>query len=154
ERHWPIGRVARWTFSHAGMVTACSEDLRLRAHALGADPATSVTIPYGEDVGRFRPDAGARATMRARWQIPQDAEVAFTAGRFVRKKGFEYLIDAVARLAPSRRSLRLVLAGGGDLDAEFHERLSKLGIADRVVMPGVLSQDDVAAGLAAADVAV
>ena len=154
ERHSAIGRVARWTFAQAGAVTACSEDLRRRAHALGANPSASVTIPYGVDVTRFHPDAAARAEMRARWALAADAEVVFTAGRFVRKKGFEYLIDAIARLAPSRASLRLVLAGAGDLDGEFRDHLSRLGIADRVALPGVLTQDDVAKGLAAADVAV
>ena len=102
ERHGAIGRVARWTFAQAAAVTACSEDLRVRAHALGANPSASVTIPYGVDVSRFRPDAAARAAMRHRWQIPGDAEIVFTAGRFVRKKGFEYLIDTLAQLAPSR----------------------------------------------------
>ena len=154
ERHGAIGRVARWTFAQAGAVTACSEDLRVRAHALGADPSASVTIPYGVDVSRFHPDAAARAAMRHRWQIPGDAEIVFAAGRFVRKKGFEYLIDTLAQLAPSRPSLRLVLAGGGDLDGEFRDRISRLGIADRAVLPGVLTQDDVAAALAASDVAV
>lgn len=154
ERHASIGRVARWTFAQAGAVTACSEDLRLRAHALGASPSTSVTIPYGVDVSRFRPDAAARAAMRARWNVAGDAEIVFTAGRFVRKKGFEYLIDTIAQLAPSRPSLRLVLAGGGDLDPAFRDRLTRLGISDRAVLPGVLTQDDVAAGLAASDVAV
>ena len=154
ERHAAIGRVARWTFAQAGAVTACSEDLRVRAHALGANPSASVTIPYGVDVSRFRPDAAARAAMRHRWQIPGDAEIVFTAGRFVRKKGFEYLIDTLALLAPSRPSLRLILAGGGDLDGEFRDRLARLGIANRALLPGVLTQDDVAAGLAASDVVV
>jgi glycosyltransferase involved in cell wall biosynthesis len=154
ERHGTIGRVARWTFAQAGAVTACSEDLRVRAHALGADPSASVTIPYGVDVSRFHPDAAARAAMRHRWQIPGDAEIVFAAGRFVRKKGFEYLIDTLAQLAPSRPSLRLVLAGGGDLDGEFRDRISRLGIANRAVLAGVLTQDDVAAALAASDVAV
>jgi glycosyltransferase involved in cell wall biosynthesis len=154
ERHGAIGRVARWTFAQAAAVTACSEDLRVRAHALGANPSASVTIPYGVDVSRFRPDAAARAAMRHRWQIPSDAEIVFAAGRFVCKKGFEYLIDTLAQLAPSRPSLRLVLAGGGDLDGEFRDRLTRLGIANRAVLPGILTQDDVAAALAASDVAV
>ena len=48
----------------------------------------------------------------------------WASGRFVRKKGFEYLIDAVARLAPQRRGLRLVLAGDGDLRDEFNARIA------------------------------
>jgi glycosyltransferase involved in cell wall biosynthesis len=154
ERHSSVGRVAAASFARAAMVTACSEDLRIRAHALGADPSRSVTIPYGVDAGRFRPDPDARASMRARWGLAADAEVVFTAGRFVKKKGFEYLVDAVAALRLRRPSLRLVLAGGGDLDGALRQRLQQQGAFDHTVLPGVLSQDDVARGLAAADVAV
>jgi phosphatidylinositol alpha-1,6-mannosyltransferase len=154
ERHASIGAVARWALRRAGVVTACSDDLRRRAEALGAASERSVTIPYGVDTTRFRPDPARRDATRASWHVPPDAEVVFSAGRFVRKKGFEYLIDAVADLVSSRPRLVLVLAGGGDLEREFHDRLESLGIGQRAVLPGVLSQDQVAAGLAAADVAV
>ena len=75
-------------------------------------------------------------------------------GRFVRKKGFEYLIDAVARLLPHRPALRLVLAGGGDLRAELEARIAEHGLGERAFLPGVLHQDEVAASLAACDVVV
>jgi glycosyltransferase involved in cell wall biosynthesis len=154
ERHRSIGGVAGWTLRRADVVTACSDDLRRRAEALGAAPERAVTIPYGVDTARFRPDPALRAATRAAWGIAPDAEVVFSAGRFVRKKGFEYLIDAVAELIASRPGLVLVLAGGGDLEGEFQDRLSSLGIGHRAVLPGVLSQDQVAAGFAASDVAV
>jgi glycosyltransferase involved in cell wall biosynthesis len=80
--------------------------------------------------------------------------VLFTAGRFVRKKGFEYLIDALGRLSASWPSLRLVVGGAGDLDAELRERARRQGVAGQVIFPGVLSQDAVADYLAAADLAV
>jgi glycosyltransferase involved in cell wall biosynthesis len=154
EKHAAVGRAARWAFGQAAYVTACSEDLRQRAIGLGADPSRSRTIPYGVDAARFRPDAVARARVRAKWGLAPDAEVVLGVGRFVRKKGFEYLIDAVARLAPARPRLRLVLAGAGDLRAEFVGRIAAHGIAERALLPGVLLQDEVAAALAAADVSV
>ena len=75
-------------------------------------------------------------------------------GRFVGKKGFEYLIDAIAHLAPGHPHLRLVLAGDGDLRAAFEARIAGHALAARVILPGVLLQDDVARYLAAADVVV
>jgi glycosyltransferase involved in cell wall biosynthesis len=154
ERYAVIGEAARATFRRTAMVTACSEDLRVRAEHLGADPSRSVTIPYGVDSSRFRPDPAARAAMRERWGLPEEAEVVFTAGRFVKKKGFEYLIDAIASLRQRRPALRLVLAGGGDLHGALRQRLLRQDAMDRAIFPGILSQDDVARGLAAADVAV
>ena len=154
ERHAAVGRAARWAFGRAGYVTACSDDLRTRALALGASDDRSATVPYGVDASRFKPDASARTRLRARWGVPADARVVFGAGRFVRKKGFEFLIDAVASLALHGQSLRLVLAGGGDLREELEARIADRGLSDRVLLPGVLHQDEVAASLAAADVVV
>lgn len=153
ERYAAIRRAARYTFRRAGWVTACSEDLRTRAIRIGADRERSEVIPYGVDVARFRPDREARERLRRDHGLASDAEVVLAAGRLVRKKGFEYLIDAVAALAPRRAALRLVLAGGGDLDAELRRRAAGHGIADRVIRLGAVSQSEVAEWLAAADVA-
>jgi glycosyltransferase involved in cell wall biosynthesis len=122
--------------------------------AIGADPDRAVTIPYGVDAQRFRPDAARRAEGRGIMGAGPDDLVLFTAGRFVRKKGFEFLVDAAALLRPRWPALRLVIGGGGDLDAELRDRVRSRGMQDRVGFPGVLAQDDVARCLAGADVAV
>jgi glycosyltransferase involved in cell wall biosynthesis len=154
ERHGLARRAARAALRRVDWVTSCSDDLRDRAIALGADGARAETIPYGVDVDRFRPDAMLRDAGRRAMGVAPDDLVLFTAGRFVRKKGFEYLIDALGELAPRWPSLRLVIAGGGDLDHELRDRARALGVIDRTHFPGVLAQDDVAASLAAADLVV
>jgi glycosyltransferase involved in cell wall biosynthesis len=126
----------------------------VRAVALGAAPARSETVPYGVDAHRFAPDHAARAAVRARLGLGDSDPVVFTAGRFVRKKGFEYLIDATALLAPRWPALVCVIGGGGDLDGELRARAAARGVSARVRFAGVLGQDEVAEHLAAADVAV
>jgi glycosyltransferase involved in cell wall biosynthesis len=154
ERSPLARRVARAVFRRAGWVTSCSDDLRTRAIALGAVAGRSETVSYGVDTNRFRPNPAARAERRSRLGLPSDAPLLFTAGRFARKKGFEYLIDATARLTVRWPALRLVIGGGGDLDRELRERAARQGITDRVVFPGVLGHDEVAEYLAAADLVV
>jgi glycosyltransferase involved in cell wall biosynthesis len=154
ERHAAAGLVARRTFGRAAYVTACSDDLRDRARALGAPDDRSITIPYGVDAARFRPDAAARRAVRTRLGLQPDDQVVFAAGRFVRKKGFEYLIEAIGRLAPHRPGLHLILAGGGDLEAELRNRVRAAGLSQRAHFPGVVRQGEVADLLASADVAV
>jgi len=153
ERYAVTRRLARRAAARADAITACSDDLRTRVIRLGADPARVDTVPYGVDADRFRPDAAARARVRVALNLAEDDLVVFTAGRFVRKKGFEYLIDAVATLATAVPHLHLVLGGGGDLDAELRARARARGIGDRVRFPGVLAQHEVGAYLAAADIA-
>jgi len=153
ERHAFARVAAQATARRLDWLTACSDDLRHRMIALGADAGRAVTIPYGVDARRFRPDADLRASGRRAMGAGPGDLVLFTAGRFVRKKGFEYLIDAVGRLAPRWPALRLVIAGGGDLEDELRARARERGIADRIAFPGVLDQDAVAAHLAGADIA-
>jgi phosphatidyl-myo-inositol dimannoside synthase len=145
-------RVAASVLARAGAVVACSDDLRQRAIALGAHPARCETVPYGVDATQFAPSAVSRTTMRAAAGLAETDQVVFAAGRFVRKKGFEYLIDAIARLSVSHPRLRLVLAGWGDLESEYHARIVGHGLADRVMLPGLVPHDKLAAWLAAADV--
>jgi glycosyltransferase involved in cell wall biosynthesis len=143
-------RVARGVLRRAGAVTACSEDLGRRALALGADPARLEVVPYGVDTDRFRPDSVARANRRATHGIAAEDPLLFAAGRMVRKKGFEYLIDALARVPPEM-AVTLAIAGDGDLSAELRERAVRAGVVERVHFLGNIPQNDVAAWLATAD---
>ena len=148
---WDGRRAAR--SGRADRVTGCSADLRDRAVALGADDRRAETLLHGVDADRFTPNAETRARMRAGHGIGADDPVVFAVGRLVRKKGFEYLIDAVAALAPRHTRLRLVIAGGGDLDAELRERAAAGGVTDRVTFLGSVAHGEVADWLAAADIA-
>jgi glycosyltransferase involved in cell wall biosynthesis len=148
------GRLARQAFARAGWVTACSADLLTRAERLGADTRRSEVLPYGVDADRFRPDPAVRSEMRAALGIAETTPVVFAVGRFVRKKGFEYLIDATAGLAVGGTDVIVVIGGAGDLRDEYVSRVRTAGLGDRIRFPGLLSHDAVARHLAAADVVV
>jgi glycosyltransferase involved in cell wall biosynthesis len=145
---------ARRAFARAGWITACSDDLRERAIALGADRSRCETLPYGVDASRFGPDADARARLRQELGVSDDDPVVFAAGRFVHKKGFVYLIEAAASLIVRWPSLRVVIGGGGDLSEELRARAHDAGVSRHIIFTGVLDHMAVASCLAAADVAV
>jgi phosphatidylinositol alpha-1,6-mannosyltransferase len=153
ERIAAVGRVARTTFARTGWTTACSADLRDRAIALGAAADRSEVVPYGVDAARFAPSAGTRAAVRRSLGVDEQTPLVFAAGRFVRKKGFEYLIDAAALLRARWPRLVVVFGGDGDLREEYVQRARDRGVTDCLKFIGTLSQDDVARHLAAADVA-
>jgi glycosyltransferase involved in cell wall biosynthesis len=138
---------ARHAFRRAGFVTACSDDLAKRAIALGADPARIETVPYGVDVARFHPDAEMRATRRRELGVGDRVPLCVAAGRLVRKKGFEYLIDAMA----SAPGIVLAIAGEGSLGGELQARAQATGVAERIRFLGNQTQDRVGEYLAAAD---
>lgn len=144
---------ARYAFRRAGAITACSDDLAARAIKLGAEASRVEVVPYGVDTERFRPAPGTRSTVRARLGVAEAVPLAFAAGRLVRKKGFEYLIDAMGRLPPTPAFV-LAIAGDGDLKDELRERAGRAAVAERVRFLGDLSQDEIASHFAAADMIV
>jgi len=146
----PARAAARWAMRRAGFVTACSDDLARRAVAIGADPGRIAIVPYGVDIARFKPDAAVRARRRGELGVAPGGALAVAAGRLVRKKGFEYLIDALAAIPGAT----LAIAGEGTLDAELRERARIGGVADRITFLGNQTQDQVAEYLAAADAVV
>ncbi len=90
-------------------------------------------------IGNFVPDPellppGALELERAKLDLPEDAWVLFSLGRFVEKKGFGDLLDALGRL-PAKlagRSLHLVLAGDGPEKAALSRLAASLELEDRV----------------------
>ena len=154
ERYGVARLVARSTLRKAAWVTACSHDLEQRAIAIGADPERTDVVSYGVDADRFKPDVTARAVVRERLECPMDTKIVFTAGRLVRKKGFEYLIEGVAQLRDRWQGLQLVVAGSGDLEGELRGRAAARGLSDRVRFVGAVPQDDMPTWFAAADIIV
>jgi glycosyltransferase involved in cell wall biosynthesis len=152
ERHWALALAALSAFHAAGVVTACSGDLRARALALGARPATSRVIPYGVDLAQFRPAPAARARVRAELGLPAEAPLVLGLGRLVAKKGFGVLLEAWPAVLRARPDATLAIVGYGDLRASLERQASASGIAASVRFPGQLERERTAAYLAAADV--
>ncbi|MGE3841504.1 MAG: glycosyltransferase, partial [Vicinamibacterales bacterium] len=142
ERHVAARLVARRVFAAAGWVTACSDDLLRRARHLGAASETSEVVPYGVDAQRFAPDEGAPRALRTRFGLA-DEPIVVAVGRMVRKKGFDYLLDAIARLTATGRHLRLILAGGGDLEKALRERADASGAAPFVTFAGTVPHHEI-----------
>ncbi len=114
----------------------------------GSRSYRTASIPNGSDRSRLN---GRRSA--AQLGVDSGSLLAFSAGRLVRKKGFEHLIDAWALLR-AEPAVLLAIAGDGDLRDELRERARAAGVSDRVRFLGNLSQDDVARHLAAADIVV
>lgn len=85
---------------------------------------------------------------RATLDTPEDAFVALSLGRLHPSKGFDTLIESVARA----EGVYLWLAGDGEQAGDLRNQARQLGIADRVRLLGW--RDDQAALLAACDLCV
>ena len=152
ERNPVFRWVARQIFARCAVATACSADLHRRALALGAHPPTTHVVPYGVRVDAFDPQLHDRDWVAAQYGVPTNAPLLVAVGRFVYKKGFTYLITALARIRATYPDAMLVLAGYGDLEAEYRATAQHSGVDDAVVLPGQVDRSDIARLIASADV--
>jgi glycosyltransferase involved in cell wall biosynthesis len=97
-----------------------------------------VVVPNGIDVQRFRPDAHARAELRAEWGIGARVALIGLVARLDPMKDHPNFLRAAARLAASGPQVRFVCVGDGP--AEYRRELSalsdSLGLAGRLIWAG------------------
>jgi phosphatidylinositol alpha-1,6-mannosyltransferase len=105
-------------------------------------PLPAVVVPPGVDTERFRPLGPAeREAARRRFGLERDEVAVVSVNRLVPRKGMHLLIEAAARLAPTRPDLR-VLIGGTGREADRLDRLvARTGAPVRLL--GRLDDDDV-----------
>ena len=105
-------------------------------------------IPNAVDLSFFSPGDPRSIDPEAAWHV-------VASGRLVGWKGFDVLIEAVARLRKEHRiPCRLSLAGDGPDRAALSARAAALGIASAVDFRGLLDQSDLREMLRSGDLYV
>ena len=74
--------------------------------------------------------------LRAELRLPPEAVVALYVGRIAAEKNLDFLLSAFAEAAKRRDDLFLVMVGGGPLLQAITEERDRLGLRDRVLLPG------------------
>jgi glycosyltransferase involved in cell wall biosynthesis len=154
---------ARWTtrqtlrvcaqFSGAlpARIVSCSERARDFHVARGYCADKMVVIPNGFDLDAFRPDPGARESVRRELSIPPEAPVVGMVARYHPMKDFGNFARAAALTSRDVPGLRLLLCGDGVTanNAELTGCLRDAGVLERTHLLG--RRDDVRRILAALD---
>ncbi len=120
------------------------------AHLRGLTPSPEkvTLVRHGLDLARFPAPAMPRAARDGRDMT--DPVIILSIGRAVEKKGYDDLLQALARL-PSGLGWRFVHVGGGPLLAELKALAQKRGLERRIDWLGAQTQETVLQRLRAAD---
>jgi UDP-glucose:(heptosyl)LPS alpha-1,3-glucosyltransferase len=114
-----------------------------RYYGLGESDMT--IVPNGVDLDRFSPALAATAGVRTRAALgidPGEFVLLFVGGEW-RRKGLHHAIDALPHVsAPHHTGVRLVIAGDDAARAEFAEQATRLGVRERVVFAGFVSETE------------
>jgi rhamnosyl/mannosyltransferase len=145
-------RMRRWldplfsrVMCRADVILATSAGYAATSRELAPHRERVRVIPYGIDLDPYvSPDhASAAKELRARF----GQRVVLGVGRLIYYKGFDVLLDAIARI-----DAHLVIVGDGPLRQSLEKRAGELGIARRVTFAGEVHQKDMPAWYRAADV--
>ena len=115
---------------------------------IGRDDIT--IVPNGVDADAFT-HLPARGAARQRWKLG-DGPVVLFLGRLAERKGVALLVSAFAGLSQAMPATRLLLAGPDEgMARALNVMIRDLGLAEKVVLTGLLSDSDRLSALAAAD---
>jgi glycosyltransferase involved in cell wall biosynthesis len=119
------------------------------AQTIGIPESKLTVIPNGVDLADFDhlPDVDLA---RAAWNLPAQGVIIGAVGRLHAVKGFAYLLEAFARLAPDFPQATLLLVGDGPDRSILEQQAARYHLSQRVTFMG--EQTDVPSLLAAMDV--
>jgi phosphatidylinositol alpha-1,6-mannosyltransferase len=113
-------------------------------------PLPTLVVPPGVDVDRFRPaTAEERAKTRTRFGLDPDRPLVLGLSRLVPRKGFDVLIDAVARID---LDVQVAIGGGGRDRERLGRRARQRHVEHKVTFLGRVPDEDLAPLYGAADV--
>lgn len=147
----PTRGILRRIFHAADAVTYISDYTRERLSPLIPASADVVHLPSGIDTSRFRPDADARVSLRARYGLG-GAPVVVCVSRLVPRKGQDTLIqiwpDVVARVPGAR----LVIVGWGPYAKRLAELRRASPVRALITLTGPVPEEELAGHVALGDV--
>ena len=137
-----LGSLLCSVYARARAVVAISAFTRDNLVAFGVDPARIETIHPGAPPARILSEEELRE-LRYKYVLDSD-RVVLAVGRFIPRKGHVTLLRAFPRILEQFPDTKLVLVGQGPCVRDAAYAAHDLGIRDRVLLPGRVSDDDLA----------
>jgi 1,2-diacylglycerol 3-alpha-glucosyltransferase len=145
-----ISLYLRGFLHHCGVVVAPTRAVLRELEGIAPRMRRKAVVPNGVDVDRFRPGLDGRP-VRERHGL-EDGEVLLYVGRVAPEKDVGFLIEAFPRILERRSDMRLLLVGTGPSLGRFERVVEKMGLKDKVVFAGFVSDQDLPHYYAACDV--
>ncbi len=149
----PGGRaVLRWTLSRADRLIANSKATQVQMEQLGQDPARMVMIHPTIDTRLFNPQR-SNSMVVARHGL-KGRRVILTVARLVQRKGVDMVIKAMPRVLVAIPEAVYLIVGGGPYQGKLEKLVEELGLEERVIFVGHVSDEELPLYYCACDVFV
>lgn len=138
SRTWFIRPVYRQIYKKADFIQSISSFLTKRAKKYGYQGRIE-NVPNGVDLENFKRDFSKQevAEFRKNLGLSQEDKVIATISRLVHKNGIDTLIKAVKDLP-----VKVLIIGSGKLEIRLKTLAQEIGVRDKVLFVGYISQKD------------
>ncbi|MET0250366.1 MAG: TIGR04063 family PEP-CTERM/XrtA system glycosyltransferase [Sphingobium sp.] len=134
-RYWLTRQLESHAVRQADAIAVICEGLRGDLIARGVDPAKIVVSPNGVDMDQFGAPVPRDPQLTRRLGL-EGAEVVGFIGSFYDYEGLDDLIAAMPRLVRARPKAKLLLVGGGPMEAALRAQATASPFADRILFIG------------------
>jgi len=131
-----------WAANQADAVAVICEGLRSDLVERGVDAGKIIVSPNGVDMGMFGTPVAADPAFAASLGL-DDAEVVGFIGSFYDYEGIDDLIAAMPLLAQRRPRARLLLVGGGPMEARLRAQAEASPASNRIYFAGRVPHSEV-----------
>lgn len=155
----PLARIATLTtLRQARGIIAVGSAVRSEVLKFVSSNSVLATIPNAVDNRRFRPDIEF-GFLKRQLGIPDSHRVILAVGHLIPRKGFVYLLQAMADVMKQYEQCSLVIVGGiSSLSGSQRQELvtlgHRLGLTDRLRLPGIVEESVLPLFYAMADIFV
>jgi glycogen synthase len=138
-----IHQVEWWLTYESWRVIACSEYMAGEVTGFFQCPRDKIdVIPNGVDTTRFdRLEDQDLSHFRTMYALPSE-EIVFYVGRVVFEKGLHALVRALPLILAQRPSARVVVAGKGPELESLRSLAWSLGVGEKVLFTGFITDED------------
>jgi 1,2-diacylglycerol 3-alpha-glucosyltransferase len=119
----------------ADRLSVFSHNMREQVECCYSHPVPLLLTKPGVDTVRFSPiSESIKQDLRENLAIPTDKNVLLCIGRFVKAKGFMYVLEAIKNI----ENVHLILVGGGEEEQLYRNFVADNNIEEKVTFTGVL----------------
>jgi glycosyltransferase involved in cell wall biosynthesis len=144
-----LDRQVRRNMAGFTCITAISPSIRQDICKLVEEKEKVLDVPNGVWVSNFQTNVDT-TQVKKKYGIPLDTVVIISIGRNHPRKGFEYGLDAIARLRQSGQKITYLIVGRSM--EPIIEKAKALSIADCLITPGQVEGHEIAELLQASDI--
>jgi glycosyltransferase involved in cell wall biosynthesis len=143
EQARAINHVEWWLTYESWRVIACSEYMRDEVANYFQSPRDKIdVVPNGVDTSRFDELEGQDFTpFRNMYALPEE-KIVFSVGRVVFEKGLHILIRAMPAILAQEPLAKVVIAGKGPELESLRSLAWSLGVGEKVLLTGFISDED------------